>query len=70
MNPPMVKPEQLLRFLDAASLRDTYPHGYRLNGPLIAARPGTPAISLAAVELAIEEMDQQELAAYVFSDLA
>ena len=61
---PLVDPSRLARHRDAASLRQNYPRGYRLSGPLSPARPGAPAIGPAEVEQAMEKMDQQELAAH------
>jgi len=61
---PVVTPAQLRRHRDAQSLRMAYPQGYRLSGPLIPAKKGAPQIPAAAVEQALEEMDQEELAAH------
>jgi len=61
---PLVSPAQLSHFRDPDSLHKAFPRGYRLNGPLIPARPGVPPISTSAIDSALEEMDQQELAAH------
>lgn len=61
---PLVSPDQLCRFRDPEALRKAFPRGYRLNAPLIPARPGVPPISTSAIESAMEVMDQQELAAH------
>lgn len=61
---PVITPAQLSRHRDAESLRRAYPQGYRLSGPLIPAKKGSPQISAAVVEQALEEMDQEELAAH------
>ena len=61
---PRVTADQLSHFRDPDSLHKAFPRGYRLNGPLIPARPGTPPMSTTVIESALVEMDQQELAAY------
>ncbi len=61
---PVVTPAQLSRHRGAGSLRTAYPQGYRLSGPLIPAGKGAPQIPAAAVGHALEEMDQEELAAH------
>ena len=62
--PPLVSPAQLARHRDVHSLRQAYPRGYRLSGPLIPGRPGAPVIAPAEVDRAIEKMDAEELAAH------
>lgn len=61
---PVITPAQLRRHRDTESLRTAYPQGYRLSGPLIPAGKGAPQIPAAVVEQALEEMDQEELAAH------
>ncbi len=61
---PMVTSSQLRRYRDAESLRRAYPRGYRLSGPLIPKRKGAQKIPVAAVERALAEMDQEEIAAH------
>ena len=67
---PLVDASRLSRHRDAASLRKSYPRGYRLNGPLIAARPGAATIGPADVARAMVEMDSQELAAHAYGERA
>ena len=61
---PVVTLDLLARFRDAGSLRKAFPHGYRLSGPLIPSQPGAPPVSASAVDRALAEMDQEELAAH------
>lgn len=61
---PRVTSDHLSRYRDPDSLHKAFPRGYRLIGPLIPARPGAQPLSITAIESALEEMDQQELAAY------
>jgi hypothetical protein len=61
---PVVKPAQLHRHADAASLRRAYPRGYRLTGPLLPASKNAPVIPAAVVEQALEDMETEELTAH------
>lgn len=62
---PLVKPTQLRRYADPASLRKAYPRGYRLTAPLLPAAKYAPVIPAAAVAQALVDMDTEELAAHV-----
>lgn len=64
---PNATPSQLRRYRDAESLRRAYPKGYRLSGPLVPAKKQAQKIPAAAVEQALTEMDQQEIAAHARS---
>jgi hypothetical protein len=61
---PVVKPAQLHRHSDAASLHHAYPRGYRLTGPLLPAAKNAPVIPAAVVEQALADMDTAELTAH------
>lgn len=61
---PIVTAAGLRHHRDVESLRAAYPRGYRLEGPLIPAAKAAPALRASAVEQALVEMDEVELAAH------
>ncbi len=58
---PLVKPERLRSYEDADSLREAYPRGYRLTGPLLPSESEVSLITAESVEIALADMDTQEL---------
>lgn len=61
---PRVTEAGLRHHRDVESLRAAYPRGYRLDGPLIPAAKGASVLRASAVERAMAEMDEVELAAH------
>jgi hypothetical protein len=61
---PAVSVEDLRRFPDIESVREAFPCGYRLSGPLVPASSGVPALSASTVDEALAEMDEEELNAH------
>lgn len=63
-NIPWVRADYLSRYHDGDILRQAFPSGYRLRGPLLPARPGEASVSAATIERTMASMDAEELAAH------